>query len=153
MVDCVIELLAIYSISMISNLIYCRKCSLTLRRLEHIVKAWHLPVWVRAKIFQIEAIELAIVKPEVVVRRQLRNEVVRAFFREILKICRQTYSGNIGVEFLHIQDPEEVRTRRPNRTSLRPTSAACPFFYLHRFAFCELGFPLKQLRIQGSVYT
>lgn len=30
-----------------------------------------------------------------------------ATIREILKICRQTYSGNIGVEFLHIQDPEE----------------------------------------------
>ncbi|MEQ8443797.1 MAG: 2-oxoglutarate dehydrogenase E1 component [Alphaproteobacteria bacterium] len=30
-----------------------------------------------------------------------------ATIREILKICRQTYCGNIGVEFLHIQDAEE----------------------------------------------
>ncbi|NMM45537.1 2-oxoglutarate dehydrogenase E1 component [Rhodospirillaceae bacterium KN72] len=30
-----------------------------------------------------------------------------ATLREIVKICRQTYCGNIGVEFLHIQDPEE----------------------------------------------
>ncbi|MAX47730.1 MAG: 2-oxoglutarate dehydrogenase E1 component [Rhodospirillaceae bacterium] len=30
-----------------------------------------------------------------------------ATLREIIKICRQTYCGNIGVEFLHIQDAEE----------------------------------------------
>jgi 2-oxoglutarate dehydrogenase E1 component len=30
-----------------------------------------------------------------------------ATVREIVKICRQTYCGKIGVEFLHIQDPEE----------------------------------------------
>lgn len=30
-----------------------------------------------------------------------------ATIREIVKICRQTYCGSIGVEFLHIQDAEE----------------------------------------------
>lgn len=30
-----------------------------------------------------------------------------ATLREIVKICRDTYCGNIGVEFLHIQEPEE----------------------------------------------
>ncbi|WP_420548653.1 2-oxoglutarate dehydrogenase E1 component [Curvivirga sp.] len=30
-----------------------------------------------------------------------------ATLREIVSICEQTYCGNIGVEFLHIQDPEE----------------------------------------------
>ncbi len=30
-----------------------------------------------------------------------------ATVREIVKICRQTYCGSIGVEFLHIQDPDE----------------------------------------------
>lgn len=30
-----------------------------------------------------------------------------ATLRDIVKICRQTYCGNIGVEFMHIQEPEE----------------------------------------------
>ncbi|RED51281.1 2-oxoglutarate dehydrogenase E1 component [Aestuariispira insulae] len=30
-----------------------------------------------------------------------------ASLREIVRICEQTYCGNIGVEFLHIQDPDE----------------------------------------------
>jgi len=30
-----------------------------------------------------------------------------ASLREIIKVCRETYCGNIGVEFLHIQDAEE----------------------------------------------
>lgn len=30
-----------------------------------------------------------------------------ANLREIVDICKQTYCGNIGVEFLHIQEPEE----------------------------------------------
>ncbi len=30
-----------------------------------------------------------------------------ATLREIVKICRDTYCGSIGVEFLHIQEPEE----------------------------------------------
>ena len=30
-----------------------------------------------------------------------------ATLKEIVDICKQTYCGNIGVEFLHIQDPEE----------------------------------------------
>ncbi len=30
-----------------------------------------------------------------------------ATLREIVNICRQTYCGNIGVEYIHIQDPDE----------------------------------------------
>lgn len=30
-----------------------------------------------------------------------------ATLREIIKICRETYCGSIGVEFMHIQDPDE----------------------------------------------
>ncbi len=31
----------------------------------------------------------------------------KATLREILRICRETYCGNIGVEFMHIQHPEQ----------------------------------------------
>ncbi|MCB1832323.1 MAG: 2-oxoglutarate dehydrogenase E1 component, partial [Geminicoccaceae bacterium] len=31
----------------------------------------------------------------------------QATLRQILQVCKKTYSGTVGIEFLHIQDPDQ----------------------------------------------
>jgi 2-oxoglutarate dehydrogenase E1 component len=49
-----------------------------------------------------------------------------ATLRDIVAICRDTYCGSIGVEFMHIQDPDQKAwiQRKMEGTNWRPTFAA-----------------------------
>jgi 2-oxoglutarate dehydrogenase E1 component len=87
-----------------------------------------------------------------------------ATLREIVAICRETYCGSIGVEFMHIQDPEQKAwiQRKIEGTNWRPTfDAAAKRRILEQLteaegfeAFCQKRYvTTKRFGLEGGEST